>query len=357
VEGHLMKNNHATFMERSFVPKGAMPARALGLFVLLLGAGCTTEHPFSPPPPPPPPVEPLPATHPIIFSSLRDQSAGTSNLEVLAATIDGSDLINLTRNAASDLEPAWSPDGQLIAFASDRNGNFDIFRIKKDGSDVRQLTFDTMDERAPSWSPDGKKILFESGRDGLLINPSGRLRHLDIFVIDVDGSHLVNLTATPSSTEYGAAWSPDGKTIAFLRSGLIRLVNPDGTNERPLHAPQSGFSDDAVAWSPDSKVLAFSTYNLNHPFATDTYVIFTVNADGTNIKRLTEAVGYSSARFPSFSPDGTRIVFNRDGVDEWWGRFLTQNVFIMNADGSNMIQITRDQSGRNELRTPQAWTK
>jgi Tol biopolymer transport system component len=356
VEGQLMKNNHATFLERSSAAEAVTFVRALLLLAWVLAAGCTTEHPFSPPPPPPPPVELPPATHPIIFSSLRDQSAGSRNLEVLAARTDGSDLINLTRNAASDLEPAWSPDGQLIAFASDRNGNFDIFLMKKDGSDVRQLTFDTIDERAPSWSPDGKKILFESGRDGLLIDQSGRLRHLDIFVVDVDGSHLVNLTATPSSTEYGAAWSPDGKTIAFVRAGVIRIVNSDGTNERPLHAAQSGFVDDAVAWAPNSKLLAYSTYNLNHPDYTDTYVIFTVNSDGSNITRLT-GLGYSSARFPSFSPDGTRIVFNRDGVDEWWGRFQTQNVFIMNADGSNMIQITKDQGGRNELRTPQAWTK
>jgi Tol biopolymer transport system component len=330
--------------------------RPLSFGLLLLIAGCTTEHPFSPPPPGPPPTEPAPATHPIVFSSIRDQTAGKRNLEVLATKTDGSDVINLTRNPANDMDPSWSPDGQLIAFASDRNGNADIFIMKKDGSDLRQLTFDTMDERLPRWSPDGRKILFLTGRDGLLRDQSSRSRYVDVFVIDVDGSHLANLTRTPSASEYEPAWSPDGKNIAFLRDGLFRVIDPDGTNERQLHAPQSGFIDDAVAWSPDGKMLAFSTYNLNHPQYVETYVIFTANADGTNIKRITE-LGYSSARFPSFSPDGTRIVYNRDAGDEWWGRFNTQNVFIMNVDGSNNVQITKDQGGQNELGGPQAWTR
>ena len=175
-------------------------------------------------------------------------------------------------------------------------------------------------------------------------------------MVEIDGSRLKNLTNTPSTSESRAAWSPDGKAIAFNRSGAVTLMNPDGSNQRALHAVDPGFSDDAVAWSPDGKMLAYSAFNLNHPFATETYAIFTVNADGSGLQRIT-GLGYSSARFPSFSPDGKRIVYNRDAVDEWWGRFRTQNLHIMNVDGSNSVQVTADPRGRNELGSPQAWTR
>lgn len=324
-------------------------------FAIVILAACTTEHPFEPPPFNPP-VSPAPATHPILFTSVRDKSISSAP-EIVATKEDGTDFINLSRNAATDIDPAWSPDGQQIAFVSDRNGSFDIFIMKADGSGVTQVTTDPMDERHPAWSPDGKKILFESGRDGVVADPQlSRSRFTDVFAIEVDGSRIENLTKSPTVSEYRAAWSPDGHLIAFLRGGAVTLMNADGSGQRPLHTADPGFSDDAVAWSPDGKMLAYSAYNLNHPMYVDTYAIFTANADGTNVQRIT-GLGYSSARFPSFSPDGKRIVYNRDAVDEWWGRFSTQNVYVMNVDGSNNTQITTDKSARNELGSPQAWAK
>jgi Tol biopolymer transport system component len=103
-------------------------------------------------------------------------------------------------------------------------------------------------------------------------------------------------------------------------------------------------------------MLAYSAFNLNHPMYVDTYAIFTASADGSGVQRIT-ALGYSSARFPSFSPDGKRIVYNRDAVDEWWGRFRTQNLHIMNVDGTGSVQVTTDRDARNELGSPQAWAK
>src|SRR5258707_10556113 len=94
----------------------------------------------------------VPSAHPIIFSSLRDSTYGKNgqrNLEVLAVKPDGSDFVNLSRNAAQDIDPSWSLDGRFVAFASNRNGSYDIFVMKADGSEIRQLTYDTLDERYP----------------------------------------------------------------------------------------------------------------------------------------------------------------------------------------------------------------
>ena len=315
--------------------------------------GCTSTDAVAPITPTP--VVYPPAERPIIFSSLRDVTAGRVNLEILAAKSDGSDVVNVSRNVANDTDAAWSPDGQYIAFASDRGGGYDIYVMRKDGSDVRRLTNDPFNNRHPSWSPDGAKLIYQSGKDGVL-NPNGSSRFTDLHIIDVDGARVTNVTNTLSASESWASWSPDGKMILYTKAGAVMLANSDGSNPRPLHAPDPGFSDDAAAWSPDGSTIAYSAFNFNHPFATETYVIFTIKADGTALKRIT-GLGYSSARFPAWSPDGTKIVYNRDAVDEFWGRFATQNLWMMNPDGTGDVQITTDPSGRNELGGPQAWTR
>ncbi len=333
----------------------APPVKRLLLLIAPLLFACSSDHPIEPSDTSSIPVVDTANIRPILFSSLRDATYSTK-LEVVVTRADGSDLANLSRDPSNDTDPSWSPDGELIAFVSDRSGNYDIYIMKADGSGVRRLTFDTVDERHPRWSPDGKQILFESPRDGLLPSQQSLQRNTDLFLIDVDGAHLANLSKTPEVSETWASWSPDGKTIAFNRAGVIMLVDANGTNETRLHPADPGFIDDVAAWSPDGSLIAYSTFNVNHPFATSTYVIFTVKPDGTDVKRLT-ALGYSSARFPSWSPDASRILYNRDAVDESWGRFNTQNLWVMSRDGSSDTQITKDNNARNELGGPQAWTK
>jgi TolB protein len=101
---------------------------------------------------------------------------------------DGSAPQRLTDNPKDDFAPAWSPVGSLIAFVSDRDnstGIYSIYFMKSDGSDIKRLTNDGGNDYTPVWSPDGKQIAFRSVQGG----------QSDIFVINLDGSGLLNLVA------------------------------------------------------------------------------------------------------------------------------------------------------------------
>ena len=73
---------------------------------------------------------------------------------------------NLTNNAANDYFPSWSPDGTKIAFGTDRDGNYEIYVMNVDGSNLINLTNNAATDYYPSWSPEGTKIAFGTNRDG-----------------------------------------------------------------------------------------------------------------------------------------------------------------------------------------------
>ena len=90
--------------------------------------------------------------------------------------------------------PVWSPDGALVAFHSNRDGNMEIYVMTADGSQVTRLTDNEADDMFPTWSSDGTKIAFHSNRDG----------NLEVYVINVDGSNLQNLTNNPAEDSFPA---------------------------------------------------------------------------------------------------------------------------------------------------------
>ncbi len=114
----------------------------------------------------------------IIFSSEFTEK----NSEISIADADGSNIIQLTNNAAKEWHPDVSPDGKQIAFMSDRDGNYEIYVMNIDGSNQKRLTNNDLDDWYPSWSPDGSKIIFSSVKD--------YDKEKDIYVMDKDGSSV-----------------------------------------------------------------------------------------------------------------------------------------------------------------------
>ncbi len=211
--------------------------------------------------------------------------------DIFVIDVNGANRVNLTKGRhKNNSVPAWSPNGTKIAFRSNRDENFDIYVMNADGKNSKNLTLHLDSDTWPTWSPDGRKIAFES-----LQVAEGVLNHSDIFVMDADGANRTNITQNPRASNRMPSWSPDGSKIAFV---AVRNVNR------------------ADLWNSDLD-------------------IFVMNADGTNPVRLTEDARFNW--FPSWSPDGKRIVFVRATHDD----ITDSDIYVMNADGTGLVNLTQ----------------
>ena len=163
-----------------------------------------------------------------------DRGAGDGHTRNLfAIRLDTRQRTELTHGAHWDEQPSWSPDGRQLVFSRSNQltnppGLAQLYVT--DGKTVRRLTRDRGWDWGPDWSPDGQRIAFVSDRAG---KPSPGGPTNDVFVVNADGSDLVQLTHDPTLNEREPRWSPDGKQLAFTvatpgdeRSGLA--VMPAG---------------------------------------------------------------------------------------------------------------------------------
>ena len=291
------------------------------------------------------------------LTDFDEDAAGT---DPLLADTDGDTVGDATDNCPlvanidqldsdGDLQgDACDPPVAKIAFMSDRTGNWDIFVMDLDGSNLVNLTNHPADDTYPTWSPDENYIAFTSTRDS---------PHPEIYVMHADGSNPVRLTNN-SVGEHHPAWSPDGSKIAFaapapgeeLDGEEIYVMNPDGSNrtrltDDPLSSPWSAWP----AWSPDGSQIAFTS--LVPPGHTRIRIM---NADGTNVTNLIDNHLGGSDVGGAWSPDGSQFAFLSD-------RHLSpttaqKDVYVANSDGSNATRITDDPMPVWDSSAPVAWS-
>jgi TolB protein len=194
------------------------------------------------------------------------------------------------------VEPAWSPDARLIAFASKRDGRSHIFAMRADGSDTRRLTDTKNEDSNPTWSPDGDELAFQRGPE--------------IYVMAADGTQ-VRRVGNELAEEGDPAWSPDGRWIAYVRRDPgtkvreLWLVHPDGSGRHQL--TYLGASSISPAWAPDGRRIAFSSDKRAR-----TPEIYVIGVDGKGLRPLT--ISGSSSFEPDWSPDGKEIAFWSEGI-------------------------------------------
>ena len=159
----------------------------------------------------------------------------------------------VTNDATSDFNPALSPDGSLITWVSRReDASGDILLANVDGTDARAIAPSPDSDRTPFFSPDGTQLSFHSYRTG----------GANIFVVDVDGQNLQQITAGDHPFfAYNAVWSPDGRQFVYLSEqdddGTVDIytISRNGSNAQLL-LPNVGHS--VVFWSPDGQQIVFN---------------------------------------------------------------------------------------------------
>ena len=247
------------------------------------------------------------------FASLDEE-----NTDIYAISADGTGAQRLTAQTGDierkfcddQVDPAWSPDGKKIAFASNHPGNFEIYVMNANGSGWLRLTRSRAADQAPAWSPDGRRIAYASSLPGGAPRWSAPGGHSEIHVMNADGSGRRRLARNPrgNETSFGCAnpaptprpaWSPDGRKIAFERfrgygSPRIYLVDADGGGRRRLTAKY----DTGPSWSPDGRRIAFARSGRSH---TDIYLM---NVDGSQLQRLTRS--RAEDLLPAFRPGPAR---------------------------------------------------
>ena len=214
-----------------------------------------------------------------------------------------------------ELSPAFSPDGNQVAFVFEGRENCGIYTTMVGGQRSLRLTSDCYDA-CPTWSPDGKRVAFYRYFDGM----NGD--EMAIYVVPALGGSERRLHLQPYRPwSSGLDWSPDGSVIAFSagqenKSGAwISLLSLADSSTRRLTSPSVEDADHSPAFSPDGKIVAFVRGTLAGA-VDDLYVVSTA---GGEPKRLTSDKTWIKGS-PSWTPDGRDIVFSstRGGLASLW---------------------------------------
>jgi TolB protein len=218
-------------------------------------------------------------------SQITYESTVTGNVDIWTMGTDGSNQLNLTEAVVvNDGQPAWSSDGNHIAFVSRRDDiSFTkLFRMTAAGGDVTQLTLGNHDVRLPSWN--GPFIAYESNAAG----------NADIWVkLASDTDDGTNLTAVRTRDDRMPAFSPDGQKIAFVSSVddtdtdlEIFVMNANGTGV--IQLTDNDFTDMSPSWSPDGSKIVYAS-----------------NGDGTLDIWVTDTAGVGAVNLTADLPDSS----------------------------------------------------
>ena len=273
------------------------------------------------------PSEPPAGEHLIAFSSNRE-----GNYDIFVIGSDGTGLQNVTQDPAKDGDPSWSPDRRFIAFSSNRGGSADIYVLDLGSGLTPPRAIPGVlgpgDQIHPVWARDGQHLAYVSNEDG----------DWEIFLSLFNGAEKRQLTHNAAWDSF-PTWSPDGREIVFTsaRDGNYELYAVDVSTGAERRLTDHPASDAFPAYSPDGLRIIFVSARTG---LLELYTADLRRVEQTLV-RLTDSTAAPQAnRYPDWSPDGQWIVFTswRDGQAE---------IYTVSANGLYLRRLT-DSPGEDE---------
>lgn len=222
----------------------------------------------------------------------------------------GGEPVVITKGAATNWNPVWSPDGRFLYFVSDRAGNMNFWRVAIDEesgealSEPEAVVTPSKFSRHLGFSRDGKRMIYvqtenRSNIHAAEFNPIAEQLTGEPFWITRGDREIVRPELSADGRHFVAR-------LSRRTQDDIVTINRDGTNW--LNLTNDKYFDRYPRWSPDGKRVAFASDRSGG------YEIWMINVDGTNLRRVTFDSPKEGTSFPVWSPDGTKLSFRRAGV-------------------------------------------
>ena len=215
------------------------------------------------------------------------------------------------------LTGAKVPETAKIALASNRDGNWDIYLMNPDGSEVVNLTQHPATDYYPVWSPTGEQLLFVSNRDG----PSS------LYLMDADGANIRRVS-DQILTRLRGAWAPDGGGIAYMRLDELYIATIDGKAITQLATIDGKHTGD-LAWSPDGTEIVFRVFKDAGGEKGYELRIFDLQTRKEKTF-LADVKKYPEKNGPAWAPSGDKIALSL--YQQPIGENIGENVFVIDAD-------------------------
>ena len=264
---------------------------------------------------------------------VTSDKAGGQAREVYIMDWDSANSMQVSKHSSVAISPAWSPDGSKVAYTSyvkrvgSKFRNADMLLLDLKSGKRQLISYRQGINSGASFSPDGKTIFLTISQG---TSP-------DIYKMSYDGALMGKVTNGPAGAMNvePAVCPGDSNKVAFSsdRAGKPMIYTMDANGGNVKRLTFAGVFNSSPSWSPDCKKIAFAGQSDNN------FDIFVMNADGSDMIRLSSAKKpngkMSSNEDPSFSPDGRFVMYtsNRTGKNQ---------VFISTVDGSEERRVTQD---------------